>query len=407
MAFGSIDDFRWLVSADASPYLERAAAESAELVRLAQSLRRQLSAERTHWILEQVTLRPHAQDKFHRANQMFFTRTLLEQATDERIAVYKARRFPADQPVVDLCCGLGGDMIGLGQRGPVQGVDHDPIAAVLAEANNAVYGQVGSTLRVADVAEIAHEETGLWHIDPDRRPAGQRTTHVELFQPSLDVLERLRRRQPNGAIKLAAATLVPDFWLAETEREWIGSRRECRQQVAWFGALARCPALRRATVVGSHGDPCSVTGQPDTDLDRTSPIRRFLFEPHAAVLAAQLTGSLAAKHQLSLIAHGIAYLTGDEPVASPLLAVFDVLEVLPFDLRQLRAALAARHIGRLEIKARGVDVDPASLRNQLKPRGDEEMTLLIAGPPSNIRAILAKRWSSPPGPRIEISFPSV
>jgi hypothetical protein len=120
-------------------------------------------------------------------------------------------------------------------------------------------------------------------------------------------------------------------------------------------------------------------------------IGRFLFEPHPAVLAAQLAANLAAQHNLSFLAERIAYLTGDQPLESPLLSCFEVVEVLAFDLRQLRAALSVRNIGRLEIKARGVDVDPISLRKKLRPRGEEELTLLIAGPQTNVRAVLAKR----------------
>src|SRR5687767_14611349 len=119
----SLDDFRWLISADASPYLERAMAESDQLVRLATSLRQEISVIRTHLILEQVTLRMRAREKFSRSSQMFFTPTLLEQATDERIACYKAGRFIEGTPAFDLCCGIGGDTLGIAQRGPTVAVD--------------------------------------------------------------------------------------------------------------------------------------------------------------------------------------------------------------------------------------------------------------------------------------------
>jgi hypothetical protein len=387
-----IDDFLWLTSADASPYLEQAAASSAELVRQAQTLRTRLSAERTHLVLEQVSLRDRAREKFTRASQMFFTPTLLEQATEERIAAYKGQRFPAGPVITDLGCGLGGDLIGLATRGPVLGVDRNPVATILAQTNARVYTNREIGLRVADVHELLDEMDSLWHIDPDRRPTGQRSTHAELFEPSVAALEHLLARYPHGAIKLAAATPVPNPWEAVAEREWIGSRRECRQQVAWFGSLALFPASHRATVIESDGSSYSVAGQPDLSLPVSNSIQSFLFEPHAAVLAAQLAGNLALLHGLAFLAKGIAYLTGETPVASPLLSCFSVLEVLPFDLRKLRAALATRRVGRLEIKVRGVDVDPNRLRQKLRPRGDEELTMFITGPHSHIRAVFAKRW---------------
>ena len=46
-----------------------------------------------------------------RRRAQFFTPVGWEQATDELIAAYKASRFPADGPVADLCCGIGGDLL--------------------------------------------------------------------------------------------------------------------------------------------------------------------------------------------------------------------------------------------------------------------------------------------------------
>ena len=90
---------------------------------------------------------------------------------------------------------------------------------------------------------------GAWHCDPDRRADGRRTTRGELFEPPLDALARLLGQNSNAAIKLAPATEAPASWQASAELEWLGSRGECRQQVAWFGELARYPGRRAATVV--------------------------------------------------------------------------------------------------------------------------------------------------------------
>ncbi len=105
------------------------------LVRLAAELREALSANRVHLILEQVQLREKAREKFPQADRMFFTPLGLQQATDAWIAAYKAGRFARGEPVADLCCGIGGDLMALAARGPVQGVDRDPATAILAEAN--------------------------------------------------------------------------------------------------------------------------------------------------------------------------------------------------------------------------------------------------------------------------------
>lgn len=389
----SEDNCRWLTSPAASPYLERATEESCDLVRLTRSLRQVLTAERVNLILEQVSLRRQAREKFSLASEMFLLRKLLEQSTEERIAVYKAIRFPTKELVADLCCGLGGDMIGLGSRGPVLGIDCNPAATVLAAANSRIYGHDLAATKVGTVEELWQEIPGPWHIDPDRRATGNRTTQHQYFAPGIEFIDRLCAQSPHGAVKLAAATVPPPHWESSAELEWIGSRRECRQQVAWFGSLAKLPGARRATVIDPRGVAYSVTGQPDLEPDTATYIGPYICEPHAAVLAARLSGALASQHALRALSAGLAYLTCDTPASTPLLATFEVVETLPFDVRRLKAVLRARSVGRLEIKVRGVDVVPDQLRKKLDPRGDNELTVLIAGTRSNTRAILAKRWS--------------
>ena len=80
---------------------------------------------------------------------------------------------------------------------------------------------------------------------------------------------------------------------------------------------------------------------------------RFVYEPAAAVLAADLTGSVAQALGLAPIAFGSAYLTGERRLGDALLAMFEVIEVLPFNVRRLKKLLRERRIGRLEVKQRG------------------------------------------------------
>ena len=57
-----------------------------------------------------VEQRQRARRRFSRGDQMWFDRDLLEQATHEEVARYKAARFAGQEgPVWDLCCGAGSD----------------------------------------------------------------------------------------------------------------------------------------------------------------------------------------------------------------------------------------------------------------------------------------------------------
>ena len=161
--------------------------------------------------------------------------------------------------------------------------------------------------------------------------------------------------------------------------------------MAWFGNLAEVPGRRRATIVQADGAARTVDEVPNAELPASDEIGRFVYEPDAAVLAADLLAPLAARHGLSTLHPGCVYLTNDAPRRDPALAAFEVCETLPFDRKRLRGVLAERNIGRLEIKKRGLDVDVERLRRELKPHGDCEACLILARRGDRVTAILARR----------------
>ncbi len=393
--FPNLDDYHWLTSAASLPWLARArqelAAGDAALVRLTQALRKELSAAQTHLVLETTELRQRASEKFAQAEQMFFTRKGLEQATDDALAAYKAARFLPDRSAADLCCGIGGDLIGLATRGASLGVELDAGLAHFAQINCAIRGISKAQVQVADATLFPVESVAAWHIDPDRRPTGKRTTQLEFHSPSLVALEALLTRNGNGATKLAPATELSGAWQESAEREWLQSRGECRQQLAWFGSLARHPGESVATLVDSQGGTRTIVGIADQQMPRAGGLGRYLYEPAAAVLAARLTHVLCQEHSFAAVAPSIPYLTTDKVIHDPALAGWEVLEALPFDLKRLRALLRQRQIGNLELKKRGLELDLEKLRQKIISDGSENATLLIFPAPTGKMAVLARR----------------
>ncbi len=203
------DPFLWLTSAAAVPFLDLATqeltADASPLVRLTAKLRKTLSSEQVHLVLEQIGLRRRAKDKFAAAQRMFFTPQSLIQAGDEVIAAYKAARFPASGRIADLCCGIEGDLLGLAGQGTCVGVDRDETLVHFAQRNCNVTGRGRASAVASDAAMFPMQDFTAWHIDPDRRTSGKRTTKVEHYEPPLDVLENLLAKNPHAAIKLAPA----------------------------------------------------------------------------------------------------------------------------------------------------------------------------------------------------------
>ncbi|MCI0334708.1 MAG: class I SAM-dependent methyltransferase [Planctomycetes bacterium] len=396
-ACSDVADYVWLTGDEAGALLVELADADRPLHSLVAKLRGRLSSQRTHLLLEQVELRRRAAAKFTHAARMFFTRLGLEQATDEWVAAYKASRFtdqragasPPPPAIADLCCGIGGDLSALAKQGAAIGVDLSPIAAHFAAIN------AGTPVETIDVADCNLKDVSAWHIDPDRRPSGRRTTSIDFSQPNLATIEQMLARVPHAAVKLAPATKLPVHWTERCELEWISRDRECRQLVAWHGALAQTPGLRRATVLPAARGlaPRTITGAPNQPIPIVCAVDRYVFDINAAVLVAHLKGVLAAERSLSALAAGSTYLTGPQPIDDAALACFEVADVLPLEPRKLARHLAQCGIGQLEIKKRGVEIEPEKLRRQLKPRGDNAATLLITHVDGQRAAILAQRVS--------------
>jgi hypothetical protein len=419
-----IAEYKWLTGSEAAAYLAELAASQKPLHTALERLRRHLSATKAHLLLEQVELRRRATEKFTAADGMFFTRVGFEQATDEWVAHYKATRFAElragglahsrsegrPPAIADLCCGIGGDLIALSEQGDVIGVDRDPVAAHYAEVNTSLFSAAGRVAIVpGSVEDFELGDVTAWHIDPDRRATGRRTTSLIACQPGLNTIEHQLARVPHAAVKLAPATKVPPDWADRCELEWISRDGECRQVVAWHGDLARSPGLRRATILTTSaarrdapgGESRTIIGRPDQPISVSNELGDFVFDIDPAVRAARLQGALAAELNLSALAEGPSYFTGGVSIADAAVSCFKIEQVLPLRVRAIAEHLRQRGIGRLEIKKRGIDVDPEKLRRDLKLCGDNAATLLvskIAGRPS---AIVAHRVSATPTRPIE------
>ena len=65
--------------------------------------------------------------------------------------------------------------------------------------------------------------------------------------------------------------------------------------------------------------------------------------------------------------------------------------MLPLDAKTLASAMKSSDIGTLEIKKRGVDIDPAEFRKKLKLSGSGSAVLFLTRVGVERKAILAKR----------------
>lgn len=377
-----LDTFTWLLTADGQRLLERAshlyADHEGDPLAAAAAVRKVDSdPERAAAALTQVQLRVKGVAKFGEdALRMYFTPDGLEQATRHRVAAHRAARLAAAQPssVVDLGCGIGGDLVAFSRAGlTAAGVDLDPVRVRIARANLDTLGLGGATM-VADSTTLDLSGFGAAYADPARRGARGRVFDETGWTPPWPfVLDLLRR---TAVVKVAPGIghdLVPEG----VEAEWVSDHGEVKEAALWSPTLAT--ARRRATVISGDG-LVSVTDEDDPYQGEERPVvelAQHLYEPDGAVIRAGLVTAVAAGVDGGLLDPHIAYVTSDASFRSPLMRSYYVIEELPYREKQLRAALVERNIGRLTIKKRGVDVVPEQLRKRLALTGDEEATIVL------------------------------
>jgi hypothetical protein len=158
----------------------------------------------------------------------------------------------------------------------------------------------------------------------------------------------------------------------------------------WFGPLAR-EGIRRSALLLTDDGVHELSAAADSEDVAVRPLGDYVYEPNGAVIRARLIGDLARSLDAGMLSEGIAYLTTDTHTATPFATAFRVLETLPFDEKKLRQALQERRIGTLEIKKRGVDVDPAALRTRLRPKGPESGTIILTRVAGTRVALLVER----------------
>jgi hypothetical protein len=406
-----------------------------------QRLRARYTPELISAVLAQHDLRVRAMAKFSRAERLYLTRDGLEQASSEPVAQHRAARYAGVELVVDLCAGIGGDLLALAAGRAALAVDVDPVHLRMALRNAREYGAQELAGACADVRELRLDGLPAVFVDPARRAAGRRLP-PGASEPPLGWCLALGERV--GAVGVKAAPglsleLVPEGW----EVELIADRRELKEAALWSPALATAP--RRATVLAGPCGPAGPDGAAAPGAGRPgnrggaggagrSPVahtlagrgsgaaqgrgsgaargRRarggggqegrarggggqeggwgwegdpvpygapgaYLLDPNPAVTRAGLVEELARDLGAWKIDRRVGFLSADQPLETPFGRLLVVEESMPWGLKRLRAALRSRGVGAVQIRKRGSAVEVEDLRRRLDLRGDGQATVVL------------------------------
>ncbi|MCW2839900.1 MAG: SAM-dependent methyltransferase [Aeromicrobium sp.] len=329
-------------------------------------------------------LRGRARGKFGAdAARMYFTHDALEQSTRLPVATHRAERLASTgaTSVVDLGCGIGGDLIALARAGlAVRGVDKDPVRAAIAAANLRALHLPGGVV-CGDAQEIAIGRDEVAFVDPARRDARGRTFSTADLQPPWDWVRQLLA---GPAVAKVMPGLAHDAVPAGVEAEWVSHGGDLVEACLWGTPFAT--TQRRATVLPG-GTGLVADGEPVA----VAATGAYLYEPDDAVIRAGLVAELAATIGGWLPDPHIAYVSSDRAEATPLARGFRVVDELPFREKPLKAALQARRVGTLTIKKRGVDIVPEQVVKRMKLKGPNTALVVMTRVQGAGKAYLVER----------------
>ena len=349
----------------------------------------QLTAEQASAAMTQASLRRLAAERYGVTAPRWLTRDGLEQATRPEVAALRAERIAAAHPrrIIDATAGLGFDTAALAATGiPVIAIERDPQTAAFCQANvPEVRVLVGDAADVLTALGPGPEDAVF--IDParrnHRRSADGSRAHPERdperWSPPWSFAQELARRTRVCA-KVApgfSPAAVPVGWCAQ----WTSVQRTPVEACLW--SWPALPDARRATAI-VDGQAHMLDGNASAPAS-VDAVGRWLHEPDPAVIASGLVDDLAHALGIGRVDAHPYWLTGDEPVTSPLLRSFRVVERLPHQTKELRRALLAHGFGAVTAKTKGGSIDADALRRSLRlPGGPMALIALsqFAGAPA-------------------------
>ncbi|MFN8508319.1 MAG: hypothetical protein U0547_12250 [Dehalococcoidia bacterium] len=379
---------RYLVSAAGREALAGlpASLDARDPLRLATGLRKAYPPAEASALAEQVSLRAPAAARG--IEGMLLTAHGLEMMTHPIVAARRAARIAkAGLPVLDLTCGLGGDLRPAADLvARTAGLERDRVTAMLAAAN------VPAAL--VAVGDATHPPFAIGSaavlLDPSRRENGPRRFDPTAFSPPWHAAVALAEEARVAVLKTAPG--IEDRHIpAAAEAEFVQLGRSMREAALWFGEGTRA-GLRRAVLL--PGDVELTNDAPECAGEPVPP-GEMAFDPESCLTRAGLVRQLGALLGARLMDEQVAYLTAPALAFHPMAATFAVLEVIPFGVARLRQRLRERGWRPTEVRRRAFPVEPEELLRMLGRIEGEPVTLLCTTLRGARTVIVGRRVEAP------------
>lgn len=353
-------------------------------------------------IVKQITLRKKAEKKMPTwlESKCFFHPIAIEQASSERIALYKAGLF-GKKNVLDLSAGMGVDAWAFGKIAEFLTVlEPDLEKFELLQFNFKKLNAIGNCTFLNQKAEDLNIEIGteeiLVYVDPDRRPEKNRINELAESTPnSIEIIEKWLSLNCSILVKASPMedlrSIVQNLKTL-SEIHAISLKNELKEILLYFKSDSKDEPTFYAHELDENS-AIVIEGNSIIDsIPFITPIGKFVFEPSPAIYKTNLNKQLANQYELNPINQNSGYLTGNEAIINFPGKCFEVIEALPFQPKNIKKHLKAKGINRINLAVRAfVDTPEAIWKKLGMSSGGVHFLVCTQIPGNNTEVLLCKR----------------
>jgi len=337
-------------------------------------------------ILQQIHARQKAQHKLvkwaTRKEIIFPNPDLVEQASSDATAAYKASLFPQGNIFLDLSAGMGSDFLALSEKF-TSGycVEADPAHAQLLEYNLKVLSDK-NVIIINDYAENFTKtmpDADLVYIDPQRRNETGKRGIYDLSQTRPNILELLpvlRQKSSQILIKTSPFLDITEALLqlgGAAEVHVLESQGQCKEVLYLIKSGDNTPDTVITAANCDTGQKIHYEYRPGTDIKpgSSAPLT-YLYEPSPALMKSGLHSRVATDMGLKKLADMTHLYTSEALQHAFMGRKFLILSVLPVKKQAASDALPDRQAN---ITTRNFPMKPEDLRKKLGLKDGGDHTL--------------------------------
>ncbi len=340
------------------------------------------------WALQQIAARQKYGIKYPLYSKnlsfLFPVSISIEQSSSEETACYKASLLQGER-LVDLTAGFGIDSLAFSTRfKEVISVEPNEALCELLQHNVAVLGINNLSVKQGSaetVLESMLDRVGetTFYIDPSRRDEkGERVLSLSDYQPNLDFLKRLVALPSAGIL----IKLSPMLDIKELQRQIpdiraiyvVAVRNECKEVLlhCHHEETTATTPIYAVNVLQNSTNVFPFYPSENNAQIIPSDVKKYIYEPNVAIMKAGAYNALLSHYAVEKLDRHTHLYTSNEKLSHFPGKVYSVLEVLPFDKKEIKKVKG----GAFQLACKNFPTSVDALRKQLKTKEKGDVHLI-------------------------------